>query len=87
MSTQSVNNISVLIVDDHPALRAGVRAMLEKTHDIYVVGEAENGSEAEKLLDELRPDIILLDLKMPGFLPQHLKNARGKSILRLLLLY
>jgi DNA-binding NarL/FixJ family response regulator len=61
--------ISVLVVDDHPPIRAGVRAMLEKTPDIYVVGEAENGREAEKLLDELRPDIILLDLKVPGFSP------------------
>ncbi|HXF85597.1 MAG TPA: response regulator transcription factor [Anaerolineales bacterium] len=69
MTAQPPKKISVLIVDDHPSLRAGVRAMLEKTPDIYVVGEAENGSEAEKLLKELRPDVILLDLKMPGFSP------------------
>ncbi len=43
--------------------------MLEKAHDIYVIGEAESGSEAERLLAELRPDVILLDLKMPGFSP------------------
>ena len=43
--------------------------MLEKTDDIYVVGEAGNGDEAEELLDELRPNIILLDLKMPDFSP------------------
>jgi len=43
--------------------------MLEKTPDIHVIGEAGNGEEAEKLLDELRPNIILLDLKMPGFSP------------------
>ncbi|MBI4762675.1 MAG: response regulator [Chloroflexota bacterium] len=61
--------ISVLIVDDHPPLRAGVRAMLEKTPDIYVIGEAGSGEEAERLLDELRPHIILLDLKMPNFSP------------------
>lgn len=67
MATKPRKKISVLIVDDHPPLRAGIRAMLEKTPDIYVVGEAENGEEAERLLDELRPKVILLDLKMPGF--------------------
>lgn len=69
MSTQAARKISVLIVDDHPPLRAGVRAMIERTDDIYVVGEAGNGDDAEKLLDELRPNIILLDLKMPNFSP------------------
>jgi DNA-binding NarL/FixJ family response regulator len=69
MSTRAVKKISVLLVDDHPSLRLGIRAMLEKTDDIYVVGEAGNGDEAEELLDELRPNIILLDLKMPNFSP------------------
>jgi RNA polymerase sigma factor (sigma-70 family) len=69
MSTQNVNRISVLIVDDHPSLRAGVRAILEKTPDIYVIGEAGSGDDAEKLLAELHPKIILLDLKMPNFSP------------------
>lgn len=67
MPAQQLKKISVLIVDDHSALRAGVQAMLEKTPDIYVVGEAGSGDEAEKLLDELQPKIILLDLKMPNF--------------------
>jgi DNA-binding NarL/FixJ family response regulator len=69
MTSQHTKKISVLIVDDHPPLRAGVRAMLEKTPDIYVVGEAGNGDDAENLLVKLRPNIILLDLKMPGFSP------------------
>jgi DNA-binding NarL/FixJ family response regulator len=69
MSTHARKKISVLIVDDHPSLRMGIRAMLEKTDDIYVVGEAGDGDEAEKLLDELHPNIILLDLKMPDFSP------------------
>lgn len=69
MSTANANRISVLIVDDHPSLRVGIRVMLEKTPDILVVGEAENGDDAERLLDELRPNIILLDLKMPNFSP------------------
>lgn len=69
MSKHPEKKISVLVVDDHPPLRAGVRAILEKTSDIYVIGEAGSGEEAEKLLDELRPNIILLDLKMPNFSP------------------
>lgn len=69
MTTQAVSKISILIVDDHPSIRAGIRSILEKAPDMYVVGEAENGEEAKKLLHELRPNVILLDLKMPGFSP------------------
>jgi len=69
MLTQAEYNISVLLVDDHPSLRAGVRAIFENTPDIYIVGEAEDSNEAKKLLHELRPKIILLDLKMPSFSP------------------
>jgi DNA-binding NarL/FixJ family response regulator len=69
MTTQNQRNISVLLVDDHPPIRAGLRAMIEKTNDICVVGEAENGEEARRLLAELQPKIILLDLVMPGFSP------------------
>ena len=67
MSAQFEKKISVLIVDDHPATRAGIRAMIEKAKDMVVAGEAENGEEACRLLDELRPNIVLLDLVMPGF--------------------
>lgn len=67
MSTCAKRKISILIVDDHPALRRGIRTMLEKKEDLYVIGEAGDKDEAEKLLDELRPNIVLLDLKMPNF--------------------
>lgn len=79
MATRDVRPISVLIVDDHPPLRAGVRAMLDKPSDICVVGEAENGDEAKKLLDELRPSILLLDLKMPGFSPAKFEEWARKN--------
>jgi DNA-binding NarL/FixJ family response regulator len=69
MTVQNQKSISVLIVDDHPATRAGIRAMIEKTSDMYVTGEAQDGDEARRLLAELRPKIILLDLVMPGFSP------------------
>jgi len=69
MTIQNEKNISVLIVDDHPATRAGIRAMIEKTTDMYVTGEAQDGEEARRLLAELHPNVILLDLVMPGFSP------------------
>jgi DNA-binding NarL/FixJ family response regulator/5-methylcytosine-specific restriction endonuclease McrA len=59
----------VLIADDHPATRRGIRAILEEAQDIEVVGEAENGIEAQELVAKLRPDILLLDLVMPGLRP------------------
>ena len=69
MTTQSEKDISVLLVDDHPPMRVGLRAMIEKTNDMFVAGEAENDDEARRLLAELRPKVILLDLIMPGFSP------------------
>ncbi|MBO9557125.1 MAG: response regulator transcription factor [Caulobacter sp.] len=57
---------SVLIVDDHPLLREGVAAVLEAEADIAVVGEARDGAEAVALFGRLRPDIVLMDLQMPG---------------------
>lgn len=61
--------IRVLIADDHPATRKGIRTILEQAPDIEVVGEAENGMEAQALVAKLRPDILLLDLVMPGLRP------------------
>ena len=58
--------ISVLIVDDHPVVRQGLRALLEVQDDIMVVGEAGDGPAAVSLATSLSPDIVLLDLKLPG---------------------
>lgn len=58
--------IKVLIVDDHTLFRAGLKALLSFQEDIQVVGEAGNGEEALKLIRCLRPDIVLLDIAMPG---------------------
>ena len=58
--------ISVLIVDDHPVVRQGLRALLDVQDDIVVAGEAGDGPAALSLAASLRPDIVLLDLKMPG---------------------
>ena len=58
--------ISVLIVDDHPVVRQGLRALLEVQDDMTVAGEAGDGPTAISLAESLRPDIVLLDLKLPG---------------------
>lgn len=57
---------TVLLVDDHPVVRAGIRNLLEKAVDITVVGEASNGEEALRLVKELNPQVLLLDMEMPG---------------------
>ena len=61
--------IRVLLADDHPLARAGIRAALEKAADIEIVGEAHDGAEVRRLTAELRPDVVLLDLVMPGLRP------------------
>jgi DNA-binding NarL/FixJ family response regulator len=58
--------IRVLIADDHPVVRQGLRVLLEVQDDIDVIGEAADGAEAARMAAELRPDVMLLDLKMPG---------------------
>ena len=58
--------IRVALADDHPVVRIGVRSMLEKAPDIVVVGEASDGAGALCLVAELAPDILLLDVEMPG---------------------
>ncbi|MBL8049666.1 MAG: response regulator transcription factor [Anaerolineales bacterium] len=57
---------SILIVDDHEVVRNGIRSYLEKISDFHVVGEASSGEEALSMVGELIPDIVLLDLIMPG---------------------
>ena len=58
--------IRVLVADDHAVLRAGLRMLLSAQSDIDVVGEAADGAEVSTRARELRPDIVLLDLSMPG---------------------
>jgi DNA-binding NarL/FixJ family response regulator len=58
--------ITVLLVDDHPVVREGLRGMLEAEPDLSVVGEAGSGAEALALARIRRPDVILMDLRMPG---------------------
>ncbi|MFF2527033.1 response regulator [Streptomyces liangshanensis] len=58
--------IRVLLVDDHQVVRRGLRTFLEVQDDIEVVGEASDGAEGVARAEELRPDVVLMDIKMPG---------------------
>jgi DNA-binding NarL/FixJ family response regulator len=61
-----VKKLRVLLVDDHALVRAGIRALLERGELVEVVGEAGDGHEALDLIEKLRPEVVLLDLAMPG---------------------
>lgn len=58
--------IRVLMADDHPIVRTGMRNLLERASDIQVVGEAERGDEVIQMVNRLHPDVLLLDMEMPG---------------------
>jgi DNA-binding NarL/FixJ family response regulator len=59
-------SVRIVLVDDHRLVRAGIRALLEKTPQGEVVGEAADGREAFALIEKQRPDIVLIDIAMPG---------------------
>ena len=58
-------SFQVLIADDHGVVRQGLRALLEKSPEVSVVGEAADGREAVRLAGELRPNIVVMDIAMP----------------------
>src|ERR687891_2787151 len=60
-----MESIRLVVADDHPVVRDGLRAMLETQPDIDVVGEATTGAEAVAIVRSLRPDLVLMDLQMP----------------------
>ncbi len=65
-TTRSRGPIRILLVDDHLVFRAGVRALLGKQHDLVVVGEAGTPDEAVARATAARPDVVLMDLALPG---------------------
>ena len=66
MTQSRITPITVLIVDDHSVVRQGVRAFLEAQIDLHIIGEAASGEEAIRLAQESIPDVVLMDLLMPG---------------------
>ncbi|GAB3962270.1 hypothetical protein GCM10029978_017380 [Actinoallomurus acanthiterrae] len=58
--------IRVLLADDQELVRAGLRMVIDATPDIEVVGEAATGAEAVRLVRELRPEVVVMDIRMPG---------------------
>jgi DNA-binding NarL/FixJ family response regulator len=58
--------IRVILADDHPVVRTGIRTLLQQADDIVVVAETGNGSEVFNLVEQLAPDVLLLDMEMPG---------------------
>ena len=66
MSLALANSIRILIVDDHPVVRAGLVSMLGTQAEIDVIGAAEDGPNALAMIEEHAPDVLLLDLRMPG---------------------
>jgi DNA-binding NarL/FixJ family response regulator len=69
-----MSNIRVLLVDDHALIREGIRTMLAAEPDIEISGEASNASEAVELASQRRPDVVLMDIGMPG--PSSFEAAR-----------
>jgi len=67
--------ISVLLVDDQTLVRQGIRSLLELTDDIRVVAEAADGAQAVELIPQAKPDVVLLDLRMPGMSGIDVLNA------------
>jgi DNA-binding NarL/FixJ family response regulator len=60
-----VSTTRILIADDHPAFRTGLQQMLQDVPDLEVVGEADNGAQVVELTQELAPDVVVMDLRMP----------------------
>jgi DNA-binding NarL/FixJ family response regulator len=74
-TTKETGNIRILVVDDHPVVRAGLVSMLSSIPGLTVSGAASTGEEALQLIDREQPDVLLLDLRMPGMTGIELLNA------------
>lgn len=78
--SDSSGTLRVLLVDDHAIVREGLRALLEEDTEISIVAEASNGNEATEMAVRLTPDLVLMDLKMPGLpAPDAIRVIRARS--------
>jgi DNA-binding NarL/FixJ family response regulator len=66
MSDSDIGRIRILVADDHPVYRDGLRALAARSPDLELVGEAANGTDAVAMAEQTLPDVILMDLRMPG---------------------
>ena len=83
--------IRILIAEDHLMVRAGIRALLEKAGDINILGEASNGQEAVEMTQELKPDVLIMDIMMPRMngiqAAQNIRDLRLPTYILLLSMY
>ena len=80
-TTKIAGSIRILVVDDHPVVRAGLASMLSSIPGLIVSGAASTGEEALQLIDREQPDVLLLDLRMPGMTGiELLKAIRAKPV-------
>ncbi|MDQ3021793.1 MAG: response regulator transcription factor [Bacteroidota bacterium] len=76
-----MQKIKITIADDHPVFRSGLRKIIEEDNEIEIIGEADNGEKAIELIQELKPDIALLDIDMPKLSGMDvLKEMKKKKI-------
>ena len=79
MNTETTN-VRILLVDDHAIVREGLRALLDDVQGMCIVGEATNGDEAVEMAARLQPDLVLMDLKMPGLpAPDAIRTIRARN--------
>ena len=80
-----MTSIRVMLADDHALFRAGIRSLLETIEGVEIVGEARDGHEALRMVTELRPDIVLLDVSLPALngieVAERLRDAPGTRVL------